>query len=613
MDIRALLERLGWLSALVSMFLVQGAWGQSLTPSDALTISLHGAAVRDFTRDQIPPTAKPLWLARAQIERTVTLEPDLPVDGSCRESDGSFGFRSEVRRGRLCSLQYTFDVPESADGVLFVLDKPAGSVDMILVASHGRPLLETSQVFISRPEGEGIPDVEAIVCVRPRCPLGGRWFIGVGNFTPTPQEYVVAASFTPVALELGIPRRGTVRAASIGSAFLGFVDYTIDVPDGAAVLRIELETLTGADLFLLGRFGEPVTVDPAGRLLFDYEAFSVEGRAVLIIDASSSPPLRAGTYHMRVLNAESTRQNFFITAYVVRQGELRPTIGVEPAVLSFTTEEGRPHPAPQMLRILNTGTGTLSWQISIESTPSGWLRVAGATFGVAPSVLPVFIEVTDLGAGTYEGRIIITSEGAANSPFEVPVLLTITLSTRRPSPLEVEPPSLSFEAEVNGPNPDPQELMITNTGDITVTWSASPSAPWLSVDPSEGTLEPAQTANLLIRIDITGLPVGTLEGRITFSTAGFDPLIVPIALALRMPSQPRGELLILKFIRLEFAEPNDWEQVLQDGCVIYTNIGTEPSTIRVTLPNDTIRDFEVPPGNRVIVCGDVVHIDTRRR
>lgn len=75
-------------------------------------------------------------------------------------------------------------------------------------------------------------------------------------------------------------------------------------------------------------------------------------------------------------------------------------------------------------------------------------------------------------------------------------------------------------------------------------------------------------------------------------------------------AQP-GELVVLPFIALEFASPGDWTRSFAASCITYTNTGSEASLVRITMPDNSVREFNVPVDKRVIVCGDVVHIDTR--
>lgn len=93
-------------------------------------------------------------------------------------------------------------------------------------------------------------------------------------------------------------------------------------------------------------------------------------------------------------------------------------------------------------------------------------------------------------------------------------------------------------------------------------------------------------------------------------TVAFLWAIVSIATPATPPSS-QGELLILKFVALQFLHPVDWERALLSGCVVYTNVGAKLSTIQVTLPDGSLRKFAVPLGREVIVCGEVIYIDTR--
>jgi len=286
-----------------------------------------------------------------------------------------------------------------------------------------------------------------------------------------------------------------------------------------------------------------------------------------------------------------------------------PRLGVEPESLSFQATEGESDPPAQTLRITNTGGGTLNWQAAVNAE-APWLSLA-AMEGTAPSEVAVTAAIAGLAAGTYEGRITITAAGALNSPVTVPVTLTVERKAPQPSPLRAEPESLSFEAVVGEDNPAAQMLRLSfpSMGGSAV-WKASVDAPWLMVDPAEGDLDFGASMDLSVSVEIAGLSAGTYNGRISFAVEGFEPLIVPVTLTLR--SRPStGELLVLAFKQLEFVNAGDWERTQREGCVIYTNVSDKPSLLRVTLPDDSVREFNIAAGKEVIVCGDVVHIDTR--
>jgi hypothetical protein len=122
-------------------------------------------------------------------------------------------------------------------------------------------------------------------------------------------------------------------------------------------------------------------------------------------------------------NADTTDQDFALLAYNAVAGvSTSPTIGVNPASMSFTATAGGANPASQSLSITNTGGGTLSWTASINTT---WLSISPAS-GTAPSTTTVSVNITGLAAGTYNGAITVTAAGATNTPVTVPVTLTVT-------------------------------------------------------------------------------------------------------------------------------------------------------------------------------------------
>lgn len=496
-------KRLSGLLVLILCLFAQGGWAGGVASSSTQEASSIFTA-QDLADQSLKALVR---MSAAQVEQSVPMEADIPLEGRCEASNNSVGFEGETRRGRLCATEYRLEVPEDADGFLIALDKQ-GATDVILVLSAGTPIEQAERLFISREEKDEIDSEEFLACMKPACTVfqSGPWFIGLINFSTDPQTYTIVGQITPVRLESGVSRTGTIEGVAQGfSGTLGFVDYQIEVPSDATALRVELENKASGNIDLAVRFGEPVTVQQ-GRLVSDVLANSTEGIEAVTLDASSNPALKEGTYFMTIINREKTRQNFTLTATLTR--------GTQP----------------------------------------------------------------------------------------------------QPSPLKAEPASLKFEAAVGGANPEAQALQLTNTGAATVNWSASTDVPWLSVTFAQEAAELAAgaSATVNVAVDIANLTAGDYEGNITFSVAGFEPLIVPVTLTVKTPSATTGELLALKFEVLEFIVSGDWDRTLRGGCVVYTNISNEASTVRVTLLDESIQEFEIPAGNEVIVCGDVVHIDTRR-
>ena len=77
-------------------------------------------------------------------------------------------------------------------------------------------------------------------------------------------------------------------------------------------------------------------------------------------------------------------------------------------------------PSGGSVTISNTGGGTLKWT---STTSAPWLK-RSPTSGTAPSTMTVWVDGAALPPGSYSGDILISAEGATNSPRGVFVQVT---------------------------------------------------------------------------------------------------------------------------------------------------------------------------------------------
>ncbi|OGF57340.1 MAG: hypothetical protein A2Z21_02325 [Candidatus Fraserbacteria bacterium RBG_16_55_9] len=267
-------------------------------------------------------------------------------------------------------------------------------------------------------------------------------------------------------------------------------------------------------------------------------------------------------------------------------GQLPTIAGIEPtSVLPGSTIQA------------SIGGTNLLEATAITFSGSGVTAVlqAGGTATTLPITITVAADASP-GARTF---IITALAGTASSG-------QVTFTVLQYPRIGVEPAGLSFQATVGEQDPPAQTLRIAGSG--TLSWQASVDVPWLSLSATTGTAP----TEISVSTEIAQLVAGTYQGQITITApdAINSPLTVPVTLTLEAPP---GDLIALLFKQLEFVVPGDWERALREGCVVYTNLSGELSTVRVTLSDDSVKEFEIPAGNEVIVCGDVVHIDTRPR
>jgi hypothetical protein len=112
-----------------------------------------------------------------------------------------------------------------------------------------------------------------------------------------------------------------------------------------------------------------------------------------------------------------------------------PVLTLSSTSLSFSTVQGGNAPAAQAIQITNTGSGTLTWTASDNST---WLSVSPVS-GTTPGTLSVSVSPSGLLAGAYNAAITISSSAAQGSPATVAVALAISSLTGSISSLSFSP------------------------------------------------------------------------------------------------------------------------------------------------------------------------------
>jgi PKD repeat protein len=579
----------------------------------------------------------------------------------------------------LCPTEYTIDLPEDTISLLVMLEKE-GVRDLILAMSFGKSIHDRlnagEPVWISRPlDSSPTRDVEGMLWeedeLRTEGRLPGTWYIGVINKEPTPQDYTIVAlvetreenqppqadfSFSPSSpttddtvqftdrssdpdgevveweWDFGDGSTSTSRNPTHRYTRAGTYTVELTVTDDGGLTDTRSRTITvreanhaptadaGPDQTV--QVGETVQLDGSGSSDPDGDPLSFRwsfverpsgSRAALSNPTSirtTFVPDLAGRYVVELTVDDGRGGSDTDIVMITAEEAPPPTYEYEG---SFTRGElGRlevpqeikrqlPEPARYLERPNTTHEGRQS-----DSLTEVGLKLSestGTIFG------------TPISTGRFQFLIEVQHPDGRTAAFLWAIVIIVEPEEQPPG-LSVEPESLSFRAQVGGPNPGAQELVLTNTSDKTLTWEASIEGTWLFLNIVGGTLRPGEKITLQAWVEISGLAAGTHQGRITFSAPRnpeIPPLTVPVTLTIEGPAPPpgEGELLALKFIKLEFLEPEDWERTQREGCVLYTNISAEPSPIRVTLPDGSTQEFEIPAGKEVIVCGDVVHIDTR--
>ncbi|MEP7366113.1 MAG: IPT/TIG domain-containing protein [Acidobacteriota bacterium] len=102
-----------------------------------------------------------------------------------------------------------------------------------------------------------------------------------------------------------------------------------------------------------------------------------------------------------------------------------PTLRATPTPLSFTLQQGANSTAQTTL--LEAILGTVAQNITFTATPGTVFPMqVNPTSGRTPATISVTTSTGNLAPGKYTANITITSTGAANNPFLIPVELTVT-------------------------------------------------------------------------------------------------------------------------------------------------------------------------------------------
>gem|GEM_PF-2566791 len=210
-----------------------------------------------------------------------------------------------------------------------------------------------------------------------------------------------------------------------------------------------------------------------------------------------------------------------------------PEITLDPSYFSFTKVQGGSEPAGEVINITNTGTGTLNWNLTNDSS---WLVPTMAS-GTAPSAVTLNINAGNRPVGDYRDTVFVTGN-AFNSPQFAIVDLEITEPAEEPV-ITLDPSSFSFSKVQGASEPAGEVLNVTNTGTGTLNWNLTNDSSWLVPTMTSGTAPSAVTLN----ISAGNRPVGDYRDTVFVSgNAANSPQFAIVDLKITPPPMPCIEL-----------------------------------------------------------------------
>jgi uncharacterized protein (TIGR03437 family) len=383
-------------------------------------------------------------------------------------------------------------------------------------------------VLVVNPDGAAVKASErlgAIETLSLPSPKTGVWRIVVGGF----ESYsgVALAAATPVPALM--PGKGSKTGLSGELSTETF--FRVTVPPGATALRVSTSEGVG-DVDLFARRGsvpdcQVVRVSPTLKRLYGSGCSSRSAGFDTNAETISLGAPESGEWYFTLSASAGYSGVTFTTALTAP-----PTLAVGGSELAFVAVEGGPAPPSQNLSISDTSGGAFSWTAQAATASGGnWLLLSAAS-GTGDAALAVSVRLAGLAPGTYRGSITITAAALAGSPRTVAVSLDLAARPR----LAVALPALEFSV-LQGRDPAPQALAISNAGGGTLAWVTSAATAsggsWLSVNPERGT----GNATLQVAIRSAAMLAGAYNGSITItaSDAAGSPAVVRVALTVIWP------------------------------------------------------------------------------
>jgi uncharacterized protein (TIGR03437 family) len=232
--------------------------------------------------------------------------------------------------------------------------------------------------------------------------------------------------------------------------------------------------------------------------------------------------LSTGFYQAEITvrdTATNATSAVLVRATVSAAGKARLAVSPTTAVW-YARAGGTAPPPPQTMQIFNSGDAPLNWNIPADvQSQAPWLSFSASSGTVAPggtAAVSLAPNAAGLDAGIYQAIVRVSAAGSGiDSDLLVATLHVVPADA--PPRAEASLYGMIFVAPQGGPVAAPQNLIVSNAGSGTLTFSLQTSTtsggPWLTA-PSSGnaTLGPVTAP---VSVNASGLLPGFFRGKIT--------------------------------------------------------------------------------------------------
>jgi uncharacterized protein (TIGR03437 family) len=232
----------------------------------------------------------------------------------------------------------------------------------------------------------------------------------------------------------------------------------------------------------------------------------------VIANTALLPNMAPGTYSGTITVAPSGQPAISVPVTLTVNGA--PALSVNPAALTFNFQIGQANPTSQSITVTLTPAQQLAFNLTGTVTPNAggknWIAVppSGTTSAAGTATFSVAVDPSGLPAGTYTGKVTLTS---ASTPPSLDVPVTLVVSTL--PLLNVPTAALNFTYQLGGTVPVAQAVTVTATSGTPTFGISAASTPtsWLKVSSAAGTVP----TPFSVSVDPTGLAKGTYTGTVT--------------------------------------------------------------------------------------------------
>ncbi|HUJ09718.1 MAG TPA: DNA/RNA non-specific endonuclease [Verrucomicrobiae bacterium] len=252
-----------------------------------------------------------------------------------------------------------------------------------------------------------------------------------------------------------------------------------------------------------------VALDTITNVTFNGTVASYTITATNQITALVPPGASSGQITVKGLGGSTTSaSSFTVTTPVVPDFTITPT-----GTFSSSGDQGGPFsPTTQVYTLNNTNATTLNWAAGKNAT---WLDLSASSGTLAGGGSTDITVTVNSAAASLLGGMYSDTVTFSNSMTGGWVARSVNLTVLAPGYLSVTPVK-TFEAtaQVGGPYASlSQDYTLSNTGSLSMNWTANATASWLSLSATSGTL--AGGSSTVVTVTISSNAINLAQGNYT--------------------------------------------------------------------------------------------------